>query len=65
MPSSMSYYQNKSRNHDKGWEKLESQAGMSSPEKMHVPTRGREMEAGWRQETVIDSEAHAIGEIMV
>ena len=65
MPSSLSYYRDKVSNHGKGWENLETQASMSSPEKVHITDRGREMEAGSNLEIVADGEVHAIGENMV
>lgn len=65
MPSSLSYYQDKGRNHGKGWEDLESQASMSIPEKVHLAERGREMKTGSKLEYVGDGEVHAIGEYVV
>lgn len=65
MPSSLSYYQDKGRNHGKGWEDLESRASMSIPEKVHLAERGREMETGSNLEYVGDGEVHAIGEYVV
>ena len=64
MPSSLSYYQNKGRNHGKGWEDLESQASMSIPEKVHVAETGREMETGSKLEYVGDGEVFAIGNMV-
>lgn len=64
LPSSLSYYQGKSRDHGKGWEDLESRAGILSPQKVHVAETGREMEMkmGSRLERVGDGEVDAIGE---
>ena len=64
MPSSLSYYQIKGRNHGKGWEDLESQASMSIPEKVHVAETGREMETGSKLEYVGDGEVFAIGNMV-
>ena len=65
MPSSLSYYQNKGRNHGEGWEDLESQAIMSSPEKVRAAEMGRETgtETASKLENVGDGEVHAIGEM--
>ena len=65
MPSSLSYYQDKVRNHGKWWEDLEPQACLSSPEKVHIAETGMEMETGSRLENQGDGEVHAIGENMV
>lgn len=62
LPSSLSYYQDKGTTHGKGWEDLESQASMSSPEKVHVAETGREIEMGARLEHVGDGGVYAIGE---
>ena len=56
MPSSLSYYQDKGRNHGNGWENLESQASALSAQS------GREMETVSKLENVGDSQVHAIGE---
>lgn len=63
--SNMSYYQNKVKHHGKGWEDLESQSSMSSPEKAHVAGMGAEMEMESKLEYVGDGEVHTIGENMV
>jgi len=65
IPSSPYYYQDKGRNHGKGWEYSKSQASMSSPEKVHVVETGRELEAGSKLEIVADGEVHAIEENMI
>ena len=64
MPSSLSYYLDKGSDHGKGWENLDMQSSMSSPEKVHVAEAGREMEAGSNLEKMADGEVHAIGENM-
>lgn len=62
LPSSLSYYQGKGRDHGKGWEDLESQASILRPQKVHVAETGREVEMGSRLEHVGDGGVHAIGE---
>lgn len=65
LPSSMSYYQNKGRNHGKGWDDSESQIRMSVPEKTHVMETKSDMEREARLEHVGDGGVHAIGESFV
>ena len=65
MPSSLSYYWDKGNNRDNGWKNLETQASISSPEKVHIAETGREMEAGSSLEIVGDGEVHAFGANMV
>lgn len=65
MPTSLSYYQDKSRNHGKGWQDLESQASISIPEKSRTNKKGREMKTGSTLEMVGDGEVHGLGEHIV
>ncbi len=65
MPSSMSYYKDKSRSHGNGWEDLESQARTPSPEKANIAETSRDMETGSKVEWPGDGEVHAIGDSML
>ena len=60
LPSSLSYYQEKGRNHGKGWDDSESQVSMSIPEKVHNMETERDMERGARLEHVGDGGVHTI-----
>ena len=65
LPSSLSYYQEKCRNHGNGWDGSESQLGMSVPEKVHVIERECDMGRGVSLEDVGDGGVHAIGDSFV
>ncbi len=65
MPSSMSYYKDKSRSHGNGWEDFESQARTPSPEKANIAETSRDMETGSKVEWPGDGEVHAIGDSML
>ena len=62
LPSSLSYYQEKGRNHDKGWD---DSVSMSIPEKVQVMETESDMGRGARLEYVGDGGVHAIGETFV
>ena len=62
LPSSLSYYQEKGRNDDKGWDDAVS---VSIPEKVQIMETESDLERGARLEHVGDGGVHAIGESFV
>ena len=65
LPSSLSYYQEKGRNHEKGWDDSEPQVSMSIPEKVPVMEAEGDTGRGANLEHVGDGGVHAIGESFV